>query len=480
MKRFRLQPPDDSRSAKRSSTVSGPMIPDSNSTQQGQDWGSRVFTDATETALLGVWDVFQPDDSTQFGLTSNLFQTSASTDPNMYRDPVTYTTDGGQSYNTPLSMQSAEPPQSLERFHTGSLTAPFQVMPFQNDYHGPETGFDTGAWATSVPLTSGQGLPQCYSRRANLAATMEPIMTTSSSQVRSLGVHDAAPAVIPSERYIAQWDPSPFEAYPRQANDHLAYLSYQNTPSSFSLAHFTLPESRERMTYATSGAGVQSLNIQQQEYSATSPATSKTDRSLRSSAAASKATEKGEQESIRVVKLEEATSQNRPKKLVGWVRIESEKDGTVYVKLGWPPSKPRGDPVGKYKGVQSYLQRLGRYHQGMSKLLGQEDTLVKQLIHLASLLNDPTSKLHLLLSSGVLTELSVKLSVLLERCLDYEEPRNPTCLRGNWKIGRDRPQRMHLLKERLRTIDLAFQLTTRWEVYGIIMLRATWPGSNDD
>jgi hypothetical protein len=413
MKRFRLQPPDDSRSAKRSSTVSGPMIPDSNSTQQGQDWGSRVFTDATETALLGVWDVFQPDDSTQFGLTSNLFQTSASTDPNMYRDPVTYTTDGGQSYNTPLSMQSAEPPQSLERFHTGSLTAPFQVMPFQNDYHGPETGFDTGAWATSVPLTSGQGLPQCYSRRANLAATMEPIMTTSSSQVRSLGVHDATPAVIPSERYIAQWDPSPFEAYPRQANDHLAYLSYQNTPSSFSLAHFTLPESRERMTYATSGAGVQSLNIQQQEYSATSPATSKTDRSLRSSAAASKATEKGEQESIRVVKLEEATSQNRPKKLTGWIGIDSEKDGTVNVKFGIRPLKPRGDFESRLEGVKLYLAQISFYHPGMKEILGQEDTLVEQLSHLASVLDDPDSKLHLLLSVGILSDLSDRLGFLL-------------------------------------------------------------------
>jgi hypothetical protein len=78
------------------------MIPDPNSTHQGQDWGSRVGTDAIETAWLGAWDVFQPDDSTQFGLTSNLFPTSASTDPNMYRDPVTYTTVGGQSYNTPL------------------------------------------------------------------------------------------------------------------------------------------------------------------------------------------------------------------------------------------------------------------------------------------------------------------------------------------------------------------------------------------
>jgi hypothetical protein len=132
------------------------------------------------------------------------------------------------------------------------------------------------------------------------------------------------------------------------------------------------------------------------------------------------------------------------------------------------------------RGVRSYLQRLVRYHGGMSELLGQEDTLVKQLIHLARLLDDPTSKLHLLLSSGVSTELSVKLRVLLERCLHYEEPGNPTCLRENWKIVRDQPQRMHLLKERLRTIDLAFQLTTRWEAYGIIMMKVTWSGSDDN
>jgi hypothetical protein len=326
---------------------------------------------------------------------------------------------------------------------------------------------------TSTLMASGQDLRQLSSGRAYLAA-MGPIMSTSSNSIRSPGDDDGLPIVTPTEQYTAQWIPSSSEA------NYLAHLPIQNTPSFYSFPHITPPWDRQQVTCASSGTGVASLASGQQEYSATSPATSKTDCSPRSSAAASKGRKKGERESVLVVKLDKATPENRPEMLKGWVQIASEKDGTVFVKFGMPPSKPRGDPVSKYKGVQSYLQRLARYHGGMSELLGQEDTLVKQLIHLARLLDDPTSKLHLLLSSGVLTELSVKLSVLLEKCLQYEEPENPTCLRGNWKIVRNQPQRMHLLKERLRTIDLAFQLTTRWEAYGIIMMNATWSGSDDN
>ena len=425
------------------------MIPDSNSTHQDQNWTSCVSTDLTETTLLGAWE-----------LTSNPFQTSAFADPNMCRDPVTYT-GGGLSHNTPASIQTANGQLDIDSFHIGGSE---QAIPFQIDYHGSETGFDTGAWATSVPLTSGQGLAQPFSSGANLAA-MEPIMSTSWSQVPLPGVHGATPIVIPSEQYIAPWARSGLEAYPRQANDHLAH---HTTPSFSSLAHFTLPESRKRMACDTSGAGVQSLNTQQPEYSATSPATSKTDCNPPSSAAAGEVGEKGEQDAIRVVKLEEATSQNRPKKLEGWVQIESEKDGTVYVKFGIPPSKPRGDLQNKLKEVKSYLARISGFHRSMVELLGQEDTLAEQLSHLASLLADPTSKL--LLSSGVLTDLKLKLSVLLERCLEYQEPGNPTSLRESWKSVKDQQKRMHLLKELLRTIDAAFELTTRWRVDGLVMM----------
>jgi hypothetical protein len=361
-------------------------------------------------------------------------------------------------------MQSAEPQQSLEKFHTGSLTAPFQVMPFQNDYHGPETGFDTEPWATSVPLTSGQGQAQPFSSGANLSA-MEPNISTSWSQDPLPGVHGATPIVIASEQYIAPWYPSDSEAYPHQANDHLLH---QNTPSISSLAPFTLPESRKRMACDASGAGVQSLNTQQPEYSATSPATSKTDCNPPSSAAAGEVGEKGEQDAIRVVKLEGATSQNRPKKLEGWVQIESEKYGTVYVKFGIPPSKPRGDLQSKLKEVKSYLARISGFHRSMVESLGQEDTLVEQLSHLASLLADPTSRL--ILSSGVLTDLKLKLSVLLKRCLEYQEPGNPTFLRESRKTVKDQQKRMHLLKELLRTIGAAFELTTRWRVDGLVMM----------
>lgn len=388
-------------------------------------------------------------------------------------------TDEGISHHTPLSMQTADGYPGIDSFPTGDFEVPFQAIPLQNNYHDMEAGFNLGGLVTSHPVTSGQGLRQHSPGSSNLA-TVEPIMSTFWSQFPLTGVHGATPIVTPPEQYIAQWDQFGPEANQRPRNDHLAHLSFQDTPSFYSLDHVTLPGSRQQITCATSDAGVQSLATEQPEYPVTSPATSKTDCSPPSSPAASKATEEGEQESIRVVKLEEATSQNRPTKLTGWVRIESEKDGTVYVIFGWPPSKPRGDPVRKYKGVQSYLQRLGRYHRGMSDLLGQEDTLVKQLIHLASLFKDPTSKLHLLLSSGVLTELSVKLSVLLERCLDYEEPGSPTSLRGNWKTVKDQQKRMHLLKERLHAIDLALKLTTRWGVDWIVMMNATWSVSDDD